>query len=78
MTKTQTARLMAFSTLLNTSDFFTPAAISSIMSIVMTNARKSGGRPGTNVIRNFSKIDQICMIVLYNEHVSLGMREDLS
>jgi hypothetical protein len=45
MTNTQTDRFNAFSTLLNTSDFLTPAAMSSIIRIVITKARKSGGRP---------------------------------
>lgn len=47
MTNTQTAKLMALRTLLNMSDFFTPAAKRSIIKRVMTNARKSGARPGS-------------------------------
>lgn len=45
MTNTHTAKLIAFRMLLKMRDFLTPAAKSNIMSSVIMNARKSGGRP---------------------------------
>lgn len=45
--------------LLKISDFFTPAANSSIISRVITNARKSGARPG-----NINKLSQYFSLVL--------------
>uniref|UniRef100_A0A1Y1KW94 Uncharacterized protein n=1 Tax=Photinus pyralis TaxID=7054 RepID=A0A1Y1KW94_PHOPY len=51
---THTAKFMAFSTLLKIRDFLTPAANKTIISNVMTNAKKSGGLP--NIVPTLSSI----------------------
>lgn len=51
--KTHAAKLIAFRTLLKTSDFFTPAAIKIVIKTVIILARKSGGRPETKRNNSF-------------------------
>lgn len=45
---TQAAKLIKFSTLLNTALFFTPIANTTIIKSVMTKANKSGVKPARN------------------------------
>lgn len=45
---THVAKLTAFNVLLNITDLLAPSAKTQVISIVMPNAIKSGGRPVTN------------------------------
>ena len=64
MMKHQTAKFTAFRTLLNISDFLTPAIKMAIIDNVITKANTSGGPPKKAIVMNATRINHIILGLL--------------